>query len=116
MIPPVIDTDLIRARELKPPEGEDFWVFAYGSLMWRPGFDHVEARPALLKGYHRAFCISSTHYRGSAAKPGLVLGLDRGGPAAAGLSHRRRARPSVARYLHEREMVTGVYEPRWVGW
>jgi glutathione-specific gamma-glutamylcyclotransferase len=115
MAPPIIDTDLIRARELKPPEGEDFWVFAYGSLMWRPGFDHAEARPALLKGYHRAFCIASTHYRGSAAKPGLVLGLDRGG-ACRGRVYRiaaEHARP-VARYLHEREMVTGVYEPRWV--
>ena len=115
MATPVIDTDLIRARELKPPEGEDFWVFAYGSLMWRPGFDHAEARPALLKGYHRAFCIASTHYRGNAAKPGLVLGLDRGG-ACRGMVYRiaaELARP-VARYLHEREMVTGVYEPRWV--
>ena len=75
----MIDSELIRARQLKPPEGCDFWVFAYGSLMWRPGFQYIEARPALLKGYHRAFCIASTHYRGSPAQPGLVLGLERGG-------------------------------------
>jgi glutathione-specific gamma-glutamylcyclotransferase len=109
------DSDLIRARELKPPEGEDFWVFAYGSLMWRPGFDFLEARPALLRGYHRAFCIASTHYRGSAERPGLVLGLDRGG-ACRGRVYRIAAEKAapVARYLHEREMVTGVYDPRWV--
>ena len=111
----MIDNDLIRARELKPPQGCDFWVFAYGSLMWRPGFDFVEKRAALLKGYHRAFCISSTHYRGSVEHPGLVLGLDRGG-ACRGRAYRIAAALAqpVARYLHEREMVTGVYDPRWV--
>ena len=111
----MMDADLIRARELKPPPDGDFWVFAYGSLMWRPGFEFAEARPALLRGYHRAFCIASTHYRGNPEKPGLVLGLDRGG-ACRGRAYRiaaEKARP-VARYLHEREMVTGVYEPRWV--
>ena len=60
-------------------EPEDLWVFAYGSLMWQPDFDYVEARGALLRGYHRAMCILSTHYRGCAEAPGLVLGLDHGG-------------------------------------
>jgi cation transport protein ChaC len=111
----MMDDELIRARELRPPAGSGFWVFAYGSLMWRPGFDYVEARPALLRGYHRAFCIASTHYRGSAERPGLVLGLDRGG-ACRGRAYSIAAENAVpvARYLHEREMVTGVYEPRWV--
>ena len=110
-----MESDLIRARELKPPHGCDFWIFAYGSLMWRPGFEFIEARPALLKGYHRAFCISSTHYRGTEDKPGLVLGLDRGG-ACRGRAYRIAAEKAVpvARYLHEREMVSGVYEPRWL--
>jgi cation transport protein ChaC len=109
------DSELIRAREIKPPPGASFWVFAYGSLMWRPGFDYVEARPALLRGYHRAFCITSIHYRGSVECPGLVLGLDRGGSCRgrAFLIAPERAVP-VARYLHEREMLSGVYEPRWV--
>lgn len=55
------------------------FVFAYGSLIWRPGFEHLGARPALLRGWHRRFCIWSKHYRGTPAVPGLVLGLDRGG-------------------------------------
>ena len=110
----MIDAELIRARELKIPKGRGFWVFGYGSLMWRPGFDYLEARPALLRGYHRAFCIKSTHYRGTVDKPGLVLGLDRGG-ACRGRVFRIAANKAqgVARYLHEREMITGVYDPRW---
>ena len=51
------------------------WIFGYGSLMWRPGFDHLERRPALLAGYHRAFCRYSHRHRGTPERPGLVMGL-----------------------------------------
>src|SRR5262245_36034065 len=57
----------------------DLWVFAYGSLMWRPGFAYEEARRARLTGYRRCFCIYSVHHRGRPERVGLVLGLDRGG-------------------------------------
>ena len=109
------DAHLYPARALQPPKGRGFWVFGYGSLMWRPGFPFVEALPALLHGYHRAFCIESTHYRGNSETPGLVLGLDRGG-ACRGRAYRVDAAQAeaVARYLHEREMVGGVYEPHWL--
>ncbi len=59
--------------------GEDLWVFGYGSLMWNPGFPYLEQSDALLYGYHRGFCVYSHRYRGTPEKPGLVLGLDRGG-------------------------------------
>ncbi len=72
---------------LRPPPGEDFWVFGYGSLMWHPGFPHLEVRAAHLYGYHRHFCVFSHHYRGTEACPGLVLGLDRGG-SCNGLAYR----------------------------
>jgi cation transport protein ChaC len=58
---------------------EPVWVFAYGSLMWDPDFPRAEAEPALLRGYHRSFCIFSYDYRGTRTRPGLTLGLDRGG-------------------------------------
>ena len=88
----------------------DMWIFGYGSLMWRAGFEHAETSRARLAGYHRAFCISSTHHRGSAARPGLVLGLDRGGTCE-GVAYRVAAHHAAAvlAYLRKRELVSGVY-------
>lgn len=86
------------------------WVFGYGSLMWRPGFAYEDVRPAALTGYRRCFCIYSVHHRGSAERPGLVLGLDRGG-ACHGMAFRvapERAAETIA-YLRAREQVNGVY-------
>jgi glutathione-specific gamma-glutamylcyclotransferase len=111
----VVDHALIESRRVKLQPGEELRVFGYGSLMWRPDFPYIDIVPASLHGYHRAFCIRSTHYRGTREKPGLVLGLDRGG-----MCHGRmfRVKPEhageVAEALHRREMVTGVYDPRWL--
>ena len=88
----------------------DVWFFAYGSLMWDPGFTHEEVRPALLRGYHRAFCVRSEVYRGTPARPGLSLGLDRGG-SCRGLAFRvaERNRDTAATYLEERELIEAIY-------
>lgn len=95
------------------PAGADLWVFGYGSLMWDPGFACAEQRPALLRGYHRRFCIYSHHYRGTPECPGLVLGLDRGG-ACRGVAFRVPAAQAttVVDYLWRREMISGVYRPK----
>ena len=85
----------------------DVWVFAYGSLMWNPGFEFLEKRPALLHGYHRAFCIYSNYYRGTDEQLGLVLGLDRGG-SCRGLAFRlpKDGVHEILDYLWDREMLT----------
>src|ERR1700759_4833306 len=88
----------------------DLWVFGYGSLMWKPGFDFVERVPARLIGEHRALCVYSFVHRGTPEKPGLVLGLDRGG-ACRGIAFRvaEKNRGAGVAYLREREQVTSVY-------
>jgi len=88
----------------------EHWIFAYGSLMWRPGFAYEEARHARLVGYRRCFCIYSMYHRGTPQRPGLVLGLDRGGTSE-GIAYRISAAsyPTIVRYLREREQVSGVY-------
>ncbi|WP_407521523.1 gamma-glutamylcyclotransferase [Methylobacterium oryzisoli] len=94
----------------------DLWVFGYGSLMWRPGFPVIERRPARLRGYHRALCVLSHVHRGTPERPGLVLGLDRGG-SCRGVAF-RVAEPEAAAtlaYLREREQVTAVYVERVLG-
>ena len=85
----------------------DLWVFGYGSLMWRPGFEFIEQVPARLIGEHRALCVYSFDHRGTPEKPGLVLGLDRGG-ACRGIAFRvaaKRADDTVD-YLRGREQTT----------
>jgi cation transport protein ChaC len=89
-----------------------FWVFGYGSLMWKPDFDVVEARLARLDGYHRSFALSSVHYRGTTEFPGLVLALD-WTPGASCIGMALRIGPDAAdevrHYLAERELVSRAY-------
>ncbi|MEM1040383.1 MAG: gamma-glutamylcyclotransferase [Pseudomonadota bacterium] len=86
------------------------WVFGYGSLMWRPGFDYVEARPARMAGVHRQPCVYSYVHRGTPERPGIVLGLDRGG-SCLGLAFRIEPHnwDKTLDYLRGRELVTNVY-------
>lgn len=89
---------------------DDLWVFGYGSLMWRPGFDFAEQQGAVVRGYHRALCVYSHVHRGTPERPGLVLGLDRGG-SCKGIAFRvpRVHADRTLAYLRAREQVTAVY-------
>jgi len=95
-------------------DGEDRWVFGYGSLMWRPGFAFLDRRRAVLHGRRRAFCIYSVHHRGTYERPGLVLGLAPGG-ATRGCAYRVAAArwSETYAYLLEREQPTETYIEAW---
>ena len=88
------------------------WVFGYGSLIWNPEVEFDRSLLGRVHGYHRAFCIRSTHYRGTAERPGVVLGLVRGG-SCVGVAFRllRHSRRRSIERLYEREMLNDVYVP-----
>ena len=94
-------------------EGQPEWIFGYGSLMWDPGFSYEKKRTATLKGYHRAFCIYSHHYRGTPEQPGLVLGLDRGGECR-GIAFRITTKTwqEIVSYLGVRELIGYAYKSK----
>jgi cation transport protein ChaC len=91
------------------------WVFGYGSLIWNPGFPVAEQRLARLDGFHRSFCMSSIHHRGTVEDPGLVLALDPSeGASCTGVAFRvpdAEAAATLA-YLRERELISSAYLER----
>ncbi|WP_284615237.1 gamma-glutamylcyclotransferase [Aquabacterium humicola] len=97
------------------PDHGDLWVFGYASLIWRPEFEAVEWRPALVRGWHRSFRMRSRVNRGSPDQPGLVFALMSGGMCRGRVYRipRERADDELVR-LWQREMPTGVYDPRWL--
>jgi cation transport protein ChaC len=107
------------AHLLGPTRNHDeVWIFAYGSLIWKPACDFVEMRTGLVRGWHRAFCLGwNNRFRGSDANPGLMLALDRGG-ACKGVLYRLPPgqEDEAMTKLLEREMswLPSAFPPRWV--
>ncbi|MBA2673035.1 gamma-glutamylcyclotransferase [Ramlibacter sp.] len=94
---------------------EDLWVFAYGSLIWKPDFDYAERRPAVVHGWHRALKMWSRVNRGTPERPGLVFGMLSGGCCRGMVFRiaRHDGRDALAR-LWAREMISAVYDPKWL--
>jgi glutathione-specific gamma-glutamylcyclotransferase len=113
---PVRDPVPMLARTVAEWGGhEDLWVFGYGSLIWKPEFDYAERRPARVVGWHRALKMWSRINRGTPDCPGLVFGLLSGG-SCQGVAFRipKADGPRVLEQLWAREMMMGVYDPRWL--
>nr|WP_244106246.1 gamma-glutamylcyclotransferase [Paraburkholderia phenazinium] len=90
------------------------WLFAYGSLIWNPLFRSTDSRRATLDGWHRRFCIRLVVGRGTAERPGRMLALEAGG-STAGIAYQfsESSLSAELSVVWMREMVGGVYEPRW---
>ncbi|MGC4024438.1 MAG: gamma-glutamylcyclotransferase [Mesorhizobium sp.] len=113
------ENDYIRIRDSAMavrPAGP-IWLFAYGSLIWKPEVEHVEERVATARGYHRAFCIHQTRWRGTLEQPGLMMGLMHGGQCR-GIAFRvPNGDPAeVVSKLIRREMTAkpSTYLPTWL--
>ncbi len=107
------ELEAMLARRAAPAGG--LWVFAYGSLLWNPEFAFTEQRLGTVRGWHRRFCLLQRRYRGTPERPGLVLGLDRGG-ICRGVAFRLADTDPHATLMPvwRREMKGKGYEGRWV--
>lgn len=96
------------------PRG-DVWIFGYGSLLWDAPFPHGEAAPARLTGWRRAMCVWTALARGTPDRPGLSLGLLRGGDCD-GMAFRiaEADLDAALPIIWQREMWTDIYQPTWV--
>jgi cation transport protein ChaC len=115
-VAPLRDPAVMLARTLAQwDSGRDLWVFGYASLIWRPEFESQEHRPAVVHGWHRALRMRSRVNRGTPERPGLVFALVPGGSCRGVIYRiaRERALEEMQR-LWQREMPTGVYDPRWL--
>ena len=95
--------------------GEEAWVFAYGSLMWNPALEFAESSPCRVGGWRRSFCFWTPYGRGTPELPGPMLALE-GGGSCEGIAYRLAPHQvrSELEILWNREMLSGVYQARWV--
>ena len=98
------------------PDPEAISLFAYGSLIWRPCFEVQATCKAILHGYRRDFCVYTVEARGTSDNPGLGLGLrvDSGSCEGVLLLLPADGRSEALNSIWEREMLTAVYQPKWV--
>lgn len=110
--------EAVRGIVAAAPSADEVWLFAYGSLIWKPACDFVEQRVGIARGWHRAFCLGwDRWFRGCDERPGLMLSLDRGGQCK-GVAYRLPPDAVEANLgkLLRREMRAkpAAHSPRWV--
>lgn len=112
--PEALEASLDETLDRRPCTGA-IWVFAYGSLMWNPGFAFVDKRLATVHGFHRQFRHWSRVNRGTPEQPGLVLTLEHGG-SCRGIAFRlgKATTREALQALWRREMALGSYRPAWL--
>ncbi len=96
-------------------KGGPVWLFAYGSLIWRPECLATERVRGRVHGYHRGLYLWSHEHRGTPQLPGLVFGLDRGG-SCSGFAYRLSEEQLEASLyaLWQREMPVPCYRAHWL--
>ncbi len=106
----------LQAMLAERPDSGEVWVFAYGSLIWRPCFEYAERLKATLAGYRRRFGVWTVIARGTPATPGLALALEEGDGTCQGVTFRLAPDHALAglESLWARELLTSIYRPRWL--
>ena len=111
------DYDTLTSKLLAAYQPNPLWLFAYGSLIWNPAFEVMEKRHAVVAGWHRAFCMTLTRWRGTRDFPGLMLALDRGG-SCSGLAYRLPDNDHAGQIrrllVRELDHIPATNVPRWL--
>lgn len=111
------DYDDLVATLLAGHASDQLWIFAYGSLIWKPEFGFTAHERATAKGWHRSFCLRLARWRGTPEQPGLMMALDRGGQCA-GVAYRlpdENWRDQLGRLVRrEVTLKPSGNAPRWI--
>lgn len=111
-----VEMEAVAQRLLHEVRDDQFWLFAYGSLIWKPEFEHVEARRGVVHGWRRSFCIEIRQWRATPAQPGLILALERGG-ACTGVAYRMPGDEPFARMMRLLHREISYHEDlEWLRW
>ncbi len=97
--------------------GAPLWIFTYGSLSWKPDFEHVEEMTCVAYGWRRSFCLNISRWRACPKQPGLMMALDWGG-SCKGVAFRLPSidtKAQILRLLHrETTHKEGLLSVRWI--